>query len=183
MPPPSFKRSTSSKAQKAEISSLEDSIASTVSEPISNSTDNDNSKDVKSSNKARFNFSSLCGALKEKLNRRRRKSVGQSPDFITEEDRSRLSGGNNTRYRLHENAKTSYEAFFDCAETGDYETAQHHLQHALRARLTIYGAGHSRVTEVHEAMGHTAVMQGDTEKADYHFNIVQTRRGNVTISA
>mmetsp|Transcript_33857 Transcript_33857/g.50531 ORF Transcript_33857/g.50531 Transcript_33857/m.50531 type:complete len:183 (-) Transcript_33857:89-637(-) len=181
MPPPSFKHSTSSKAQKAEISLLGDSFASNISEPISNSTDNDNSKDVKSSNKARFNFSSPCGALKEKFNRRR-KSVGQSPDFITEEDRSRLSGGNNTRSQLHKNATASYEAGFDCIENDDYETAQQHLQQALRARLTIYGASHSKVTEVHEAMGHTAVMQGDTEKADYHFNIVQTRRGNVTIS-
>eukprot|EP00957_Ditylum_brightwellii_P123853 9441386-Ditylum_brightwellii.AAC.1 len=116
------------------------------------------------------------------LNRRRRKSVSKSPDFITEEDRSRLSGGNNTRSQLHKNATASYEAGFDCIENDDYETAQHHLQQALRARLTIYGANHSKVTEVHEAMGHVAVMQGDTEKADYHFNIVQTRRGNVTIS-
>mmetsp|Transcript_16823 Transcript_16823/g.22567 ORF Transcript_16823/g.22567 Transcript_16823/m.22567 type:complete len:183 (-) Transcript_16823:106-654(-) len=182
MPPSLIKRSTSSKAQKAEISSLEDSIASTISEPISNPTDNDNSKDAKSSNKARFNFSSPCGALKRML-KRRRKSVSKSPDFITEEDRSRLSGGNNTRSQLHKNATASYEAGFDCIENDDYETAQQHFQNALRARLTIYGANHSKVIEVHEAMGHVAVMQGDIEKADYHFNIVQTRRGNVTISA
>eukprot|EP00957_Ditylum_brightwellii_P071820 5458784-Ditylum_brightwellii.AAC.1 len=77
MPPSLIKRSTSSKAQKDEISLLEDSFAltlstSTISEPISNPTDNDNSKDVKSSNKARLNFPKPCGALKRMLKRRRK---------------------------------------------------------------------------------------------------------------
>mmetsp|Transcript_13818 Transcript_13818/g.18500 ORF Transcript_13818/g.18500 Transcript_13818/m.18500 type:complete len:115 (-) Transcript_13818:228-572(-) len=102
----------------------------------------------------------------------------QSPDFITGEDRSRLRGGDNTRAQLDKNASNYLAAGFDCIMTDDYETSQHNFEQALRARLTLYGGNHHKVIEVHEAMGHLAVMRGDTEKADYHFNIVKARKGS-----
>uniref|UniRef100_A0A6S9D0E7 Uncharacterized protein n=1 Tax=Ditylum brightwellii TaxID=49249 RepID=A0A6S9D0E7_9STRA len=111
------------------------------------------------------------------LKKRKIDIVRQSPDYITEEERSRLRGGGNTREYLHKYSSFYYEAGILYFKMENYEKAQEYFLMTLSARLMLYGASSYKVTEVQESLGYTALLQGDTKQADYHFDIVERRRG------
>mmetsp|Transcript_8344 Transcript_8344/g.11477 ORF Transcript_8344/g.11477 Transcript_8344/m.11477 type:complete len:106 (-) Transcript_8344:184-501(-) len=98
-----------------------------------------------------------------------------SPDFVSEEERTQLRGGCNTRDELEKNAWTDYNLGVVYLAAGNDVLAQKYFEKALRARLMLRGADHKDVLEIHQQMGEIAMKQGDDERAIFHFEIVVRR--------
>mmetsp|Transcript_7761 Transcript_7761/g.11310 ORF Transcript_7761/g.11310 Transcript_7761/m.11310 type:complete len:162 (+) Transcript_7761:149-634(+) len=111
---------------------------------------------------------------RRKLKARRQTFIAnQPPDVITEEQRVSLRGGRNTRDILKRNATIKYQkgqAYFKAA---NYTMAQKYFEQALHARLMLLGPNHVNLAEVHDALGCIAILQGDTKRADNHFDAVE----------